>query len=119
MQSCIVKSDQAAEYYFKEGCYILEMINSVDDPALSIARARVTSGVTTRLHALKGTAERYYILSGTGLVRVGELTQNVVEGDVVCIAPGAAQQITNTSDVDLTFLALCTPRFEADNYQEL
>ena len=52
-------------------------------------------------------------------MRVGELTQNVVEGDVVCIAPGVEQQITNTSDVDLTFLALCTPRFEADNYQEL
>ena len=45
--------------------------------------------------------------------------QSVDEGDVVCIAPGAAQQITNTSNVDLIFLALCTPRFEVDNYLEL
>ena len=119
MQSCVVKPDKSAEYYFKEGCHILEVLNSADDPALSIARARVAPGVTTRLHALKGTAERYYILSGEGQVTVGELVQSVDEGDVVCIAPGAAQQITNTSNVDLIFLALCTPRFEFDNYLEL
>ena len=28
------------EYFFEEGCYILELANRADDPAVSVARAR-------------------------------------------------------------------------------
>ena len=66
-------SDQAKEYYFEsEGCYITELSNNASDPDLSIAQARVTPGVTTAWHRLKNTTERYCILSGTGLVEVGD-----------------------------------------------
>lgn len=108
------------EYFFDEGCHILELSNSPNDPAVSIARARVEPGVTTRLHQLEGITERYVLLVGRGLVRVGDRPpQHVGPGDVVIIPPRCPQQITNTGTGDLVFLAVCSPRFTRDAYQDI
>jgi len=107
------------EYYFKEGCFIQEWHNSPDDEAMSIARVRVELGATTKLHCLKDTTERYAILSGTGVVSVAGQDRSVKDGDVVTIAPGEAQRITNTGPEELLFLAICTPRFREENYRQL
>lgn len=115
----VIKADESREYYFKEGCFILECSNSADDPALSIARARVAPGVTTVLHALTSTTERYFLLSGSGVVSVDHVDIAVGAGDTVIIPENIPQQITNTGKVDLVFLALCTPRFLLENYREI
>ena len=116
----IKKFDLADEYFFDEGCYITEISNSNDDQQLSIARARVAPGVTTRWHSLTGITERYVILEGEGEAEVDELVPHLVTaGDVVIIPPGKRQRITNTGDTDLIFLAVCTPRFEVSKYVSL
>jgi mannose-6-phosphate isomerase-like protein (cupin superfamily) len=120
MTSTIRRVKPKSEYYFAEGCYILELSNSPDDPELSIARARVAPGVTTRLHRLHGITERYVILEGMGMVTVdGGAGQPVGPGDVVVISPSSPQQIKNNGRVDLVFLALCTPRFVLDAYEDI
>ncbi len=120
MKPAILKPQTEDEYYFKEGCHILELANGPDDPQLSIARARVAPGVTTRRHCLNGITERYVILQGVGRVEVGGLAvQSVNPGDVVVIPPRSSQRITNTGQVDLVFLAICTPRFVPEAYEEL
>lgn len=112
--------DPAAEYDFREGCRILELANSAADPALSITRARVPAGGTTRWHRLRGTSERYLILSGQGLVEVGDLPPTPVgPGAVVQIPPLCRQRITATGADELVFLALCTPRFRPECYEDL
>jgi mannose-6-phosphate isomerase-like protein (cupin superfamily) len=116
----IHQSDISREYFADERCYILELRNSPDDPDVSIARARVEPGVTTKRHRVVGTAERYVILEGVGVVFIGGLDEQVVgAGDVVFIPPGVVQSIANTGDQDLVFLCICTPRFEWDNYASL
>jgi hypothetical protein len=50
------------EYWFREGCYITEWSNSDTNPGVSIARARVEPGRTTRWHRLDAITERYVIL---------------------------------------------------------
>lgn len=116
----IRRTDPAEEYFFDEGCHILEHANTPDDPALSIARARVTPGVTTRRHRLHGIVERYLILEGCGRVEVGDLPPRAVgAGDVVTIPAGCPQRIRNTGSVDLVFLALCTPRFVREAYEDI
>jgi mannose-6-phosphate isomerase-like protein (cupin superfamily) len=93
------------------------MSNSSGDETLSIARARVEPGITTALHRLENTAERYVILDGEGLVEIGQQAPETVSaGDVVLIPAGSTQRITNTGSGDLVFLALCTPRFRPENY---
>lgn len=86
---------------------------------MSIARVRVAIGATTKLHALVDTTERYAIIGGTGEISVAGTARAVVAGDVVVIAPGEAQKIANTGPQELLFLAICTPRFQLENYQQL
>jgi len=116
----IKKHEEGKEFYTSEKCYITELSNTPDDPDVSIARARVEPGVTTRWHRLKGITERYLIESGKGLVETGDLPpQEVTAGDVVIIAPLCRQRITNTGLDDLIFLAVCTPRFTQDIYEDV
>lgn len=120
MKEDIRPLDLAGEYPTPEGCYITEVSNSGDDPGLSIARACVRPGVTTRWHRLRGTAERYVITSGTGRMEVGELPPREVRaGDVVLIPPMCRQRIANIGTEDLVFLAICTPRFEQAAYEDI
>jgi mannose-6-phosphate isomerase-like protein (cupin superfamily) len=120
MQARILKTPESDEYYFEEGCFILELSNSELDPQLSIARARVKTGMSTRLHRLSKLIERYVILSGVGSVEVADLpAQTVSAGNVVIIPPLCSQKITNTGEEDLVFLALCTPRFEKSFYEDI
>ena len=120
MKTSIKKQDLANEFYTTEKCFITELSNTSDDPEVSIARARLAPGVTTNWHRLKGTGERYCIIDGQGLVEIGEmLAQKVSSGDTVLIPPMCRQRMTNTGSGDLIFLAICTPRFMAGNYEDI
>ena len=111
---------RAEEFFTDEGCFISEWSNSAKDPGLSVARARVEPGVTTRWHRLRKQAERYVILSGQGRVELGgEVSQDVAEGDVIIIPAMCRQRITNTGTEDLVFLALCSPRFRVEDYEDV
>ncbi len=86
---------------------------------MSIARARVEPGVTTRWRRVVDTLERYVILDGIGRMEIGDLPpQEVQAGDVVMIPPSVRQRIANTGMSDLVFLAICTPRFKPESYQD-
>lgn len=115
----ILRPHPGVEVFIDEGCHILELANDENDPAMSIARARVEPGVTTAWHRVRGTVERYVILDGSGRMEVGDLPpQEVQAGDVVLIPPSVRQRIANTGAGDLVFLAICTPRFRPENYED-
>lgn len=112
--------DASAEFHTPERCYINELSNCANDPDASIARARVTAGVTTRWHRLVGTIERYVIVSGSGRVEIAGLpAQKVGAGDVVLIPADCPQRITCLGEDDLVFLAICTPRFQQRAYEDI
>lgn len=119
MKPAIKRFIQDKEFYIPEGCYITELSNSPEDPGVSIARARVEPGVTTRRHHLVDTAERYIIVEGEGRVEIESLpATNVGVGDVVLIPPMCRQRIANTGSGDLVFLAICSPRFVDTAYRD-
>lgn len=120
MKAAIFTADDSRERLTEEQCHILELSNTAGDEAASIARARVAPGVTTRWHRLDGIAERYVILEGSGIVEISDLpAQQVCAGDVVIIPPGERQRIRNDGTQDLLFLAICTPRFRWDAYEDI
>jgi mannose-6-phosphate isomerase-like protein (cupin superfamily) len=120
MKAQILRHQPEAEVFTPERCYILELSNTAEDDAVSIARARVLPGATTRWHKVIGTAERYVILEGQGLVEVeGIGAQSVTAGDVVIIPEDRPQRITNSGSSSLVFLAICTPRFLQENYLDI
>ena len=57
----IKRPDPKAEFMTPEGCRILEVWNDESDRAVSIARATVAQGVTTKLHRVREVDERYVI----------------------------------------------------------
>jgi mannose-6-phosphate isomerase-like protein (cupin superfamily) len=118
-RSGVTSADPAAEYFTEERCHIL-VTDAGDDDTVSIARARVEPGVTTAWHSLTGVDERYVLISGQGVVEVGDdAPATVGPGDVIAIPAGARQRITNTGGGDLVFLCICTPPFTADCYVDL
>ena len=120
MKEAIKYQNLSNEFYTPKKCYITELSNTPDDPDVSIARARVAPGITTCWHRLKGTYERYYIVNGRGRMEVGKLPpQEVKTGDIVLIPPMCHQRITNISSEDLVFLAICTPWFSNDVYEDI
>ena len=107
------------EVWFEEGCFIQEWHNENTDAAVSVAHVRVPPHAATRLHRLQKTVERYIMLTGNARVTVGDKSWTVAPGEVVTIEAGQAQKIRNLGDDELKFLAVCTPRFQVHNYQDI
>jgi mannose-6-phosphate isomerase-like protein (cupin superfamily) len=120
MDASVLLFNGKAEYHTDELCYINELSNSPNDPDVSIARARLEAGITTRWHRLHGIAERYIVIEGQALVEVGELApQEIKCGDAALIPPDCRQRITNIGNGDLIFLAICSPRFQQTAYEDI
>ncbi|HUL13426.1 MAG TPA: cupin domain-containing protein [Methylococcaceae bacterium] len=120
MKETIQRINLGAEFYTPEKCYIIELSSTPDDPDASIARARFARGVTTRWHRVVGTTERYVILEGSGRVEAGSLSpQDVSIADAVLIPLSCRQRIANLGQEDLIFLAICTPRFRPELYEDI
>ena len=114
----IIKADSLKEFLTPERCFIYENCGiSTGDMNVSIARARVEPGVTTKAHHLTGVQEIYLITQGKGKVDIAGLEPaEVNEGDVVVIPPEVSQRITNIGKTDLIFYCVCTPAFTPNCY---
>jgi mannose-6-phosphate isomerase-like protein (cupin superfamily) len=109
--------DDCPEFTAGDNCRLREILHpGKADLSLrySLARAVVTPGQTTRLHALR-TSEVYVILAGTGVMRINEETLAVRPGDTVYIPPGAKQQITNEGSADLVFFCIVDPAWRKED----
>ncbi len=97
-----MKANKPFEYLTPERCYIAENFSDKD---ISIARATVKPGITTKAHHLKKIQEIYIIMAGEGKVTFSALeSTNVSVGDVIVIPAEASQKITNTGNTRLGFL---------------
>ena len=113
------KAKPQDEVWTSERCYITELLNSDDQPEVSLARTRVKPGVTTQLHRLS-VFEWYVIEAGHGLMRVGDESPfAVATGDAVAIPKNSPQQVTNSGQEDLVFLCVCAPKFSQECYTSL
>jgi len=69
---------------------------------------------------IKGVTERCVILERTGCAEVaGAPPLEVGAGDGVMVPRGASQRIRNVGVCDLVFLAVCTPQFAPDAYEDI
>lgn len=81
----------------------------------SLAEARLPVGATTTPHYHPQTEEIYYILEGTGSMRIGDELRAVGPGDAIAIPPGAIHQIENTGCEVLKFLCCCAPGYQHED----
>ena len=78
----------------------------------SLAEARLPVGASTTPHYHPLAEEIYYILEGTGLMKIEAQRHEVRVGDAIAIPPGQVHQITNIGQSVLKFLCCCAPAYE-------
>jgi mannose-6-phosphate isomerase-like protein (cupin superfamily) len=110
----IVDIDELADPLVTQtGEIIYELIGAAGDeseiPNHSLARIVLPPGKSSSLHYHKISQETYYILQGVGLLKVGDETERVSAGQACYIPAGQVHQISNQTEHDLVFLAVCTP----------
>lgn len=109
--------ERAVPFTTKDGSEIRELLAHRNSCIRnqSLAEARLPVGGTTTPHFHPRTEEIYYILAGTGMMRIADESCPVGPGDAIAIAPGAEHQITNTGDEILKFLCCCAPGYENED----
>jgi mannose-6-phosphate isomerase-like protein (cupin superfamily) len=113
----IVNVDQVPAFTTLDGSDIRELLAHRNSAIRqqSLAEARLPSGASTTPHYHPRTEEIYYILAGSGLMRIGDETRAVGPGDAIAIPPGSVHQITNAGPDELKFLCCCAPGYEHDD----
>lgn len=99
----------------------VELINARTSGStkVSFAKLIIKPGQKSRRHYHKQTEEIYYILSGSGKVRIRDEQFDVGPGYAMLMPIGVSHQITNTSDEDLIFVCADAPVFdESDVYDD-
>jgi len=81
----------------------------------SLAEARVAPDSSTEEHYHLQTEEIYYILEGSGMMRLGSEEREVGPGDGIAILPGKRHRISNIGDSDLVILCCCSPAYSHED----
>jgi mannose-6-phosphate isomerase-like protein (cupin superfamily) len=81
----------------------------------SLAEARIPVGGSTLEHFHPRAEEIYFIIAGSGKMRVENETREVKIGDAIAIPPGQKHKIWNTGGEILKLLCCCAPAYEHDD----
>jgi mannose-6-phosphate isomerase-like protein (cupin superfamily) len=113
----VINRNAVEAFVSPDGGIIRELAASRNSSAQkqSLAEATIPVGGTVIEHFHKVTEEFYYILSGTGLMKIEDEVQEVGPGDTVIIVPGQRHKITNNGQVPLVLLACCSPEWAAED----
>jgi mannose-6-phosphate isomerase-like protein (cupin superfamily) len=82
---------------------------------LSCVWAEVPPGARSRPHRHPVGEELYLVVSGTGIIHLGDQTWAISAGCVVHIPPEVPHMIENSSTVPLQLFVVNTPPYEPEN----
>ena len=105
--------DKMQPYVTKDGSIIRELMHPFThlNRNQSLAEALVPPGGITHLHKHLQSEEIYHVLSGIGLMTLGDEQFEIKEGDTVCIAPGTQHKVKNTGGALLKILCASAPPY--------
>lgn len=110
----VQNATRIAPFITKDGSQIRELLAYRNSclRAMSLAEATLPPGGATVLHYHVQAEEIYFILSGSGSMRVGAETQQIGPGDAIAIPRGVLHQLVNTGAEPLRLLCCCAPAYE-------
>ena len=88
--------------------------NTLNGINYSIAQFTLEPGKKSKLHKMK-SSEIYYILEGSGKIRINEESFHVEKDDSVYVPPNSKQFIENSGSTNLRFLCIVEPAWKADD----
>ncbi len=83
----------------------------------SLAEEILPPGKTVPPHYHEVLEEIYYILYGSGVMTVGDESQEVGSGDAIFIPKNHVHSLTNTGDEDMKLLLVCGPAFYFEDHR--
>jgi len=110
----VTNIEDAEPFASTDGSIIREVAGRVSLPSShqSLAEAMVPAGDATDEHYHPVAEELYFILAGTGRLRMDGEQRDVRAGDCVLIVPGAIHKLFNTGDEPLRLLCCCAPPWQ-------
>lgn len=113
----VVNLAQAPPFTTKDGSEIRELLAHRNSALRnqSLAEARLPVAAATQPHFHPRAEEIYFLLEGSGRMRIEGDVREVRPGDAIAIPPGQRHQITNTGQTVLKFLCCCAPCYEHDD----
>jgi len=105
--------DTIQPYITKDGSIIRELMHPFVhlNRNQSLAEAVVPPGAITHLHKHLQSEEIYHVLSGIGLMTLGDEQFEIKVGDTVCIAPGTLHRVKNSGVTLLKILCASAPPY--------
>jgi len=88
--------------------------NTLNGINYSIAQFTLGPGKKSKLHKMS-SSEIYYILEGSGNLKIDEDTHHLEKDDSAYVPPNSKQFIENIGSIDLKFLCIVEPAWEAEN----
>jgi mannose-6-phosphate isomerase-like protein (cupin superfamily) len=104
-------------YETKDGSIVRELMHPLacGNANQSLAEATVSAGAKTRLHRHEVSEEIYHVISGRGVMTLGEEDFEVHAGDTIYIAAATAHMLENTGDESLIVLCACAPAYSHED----
>ena len=104
-------------YVTKDGSIIRELMhpNIHNNKNLSLAEAIVPINCQTLIHKHKKSEEIYYIITGKGIMTLGDKNFTVTKGDTIYIAPNTPHKIKNIGTEPLKILCCCAPPYSHED----
>ena len=88
--------------------------NTLNGINYSIAQFTLESGKKSKLHKMS-SSEIYYILEGSGKLKINEDTYHLEKDDSAYVPPNSKQFIENIGSINLRFLCIVEPAWKADD----
>ena len=66
-------------------------------------------GLTSKAHKHDKEEHAFYIISGTGIIRIEDEPIEVAEGDAVFVPPGKMHKVSSTGDEILKYIVIYAP----------
>lgn len=79
----------------------------------------IGQGSSSNPHLHDDAEEVFYVISGTGRVKVGEEEEEIVPGSCIFIPPKTLHQLLNTGHEELKVLAVTSPPFTTVNFKKV
>lgn len=77
----------------------------------SLAEEMLPPGCAVTAHHHREIEEIYYVVSGTGLMTVGDETREVNAGDAIYVPRGCRHTLRNTGSEPIKLILVCGPAF--------
>ena len=88
--------------------------NTLNGINYSIAQFTLEPGKKSKLHKMS-SSEIYYILEGSGDLKIDEDTHHIEKDDSAYVPPNSKQFIENTGTINLKFLCIVEPAWKVED----